>query len=542
MLLGLLALVTSGRAEVTPRDAAAPRLLFGGLPAAQPIHGAFRSPSPAMVLERPAFVEAQSFHSASGPTAADTTNGGEQSAPSMEGMRTGQQEPHGAPTRPSMLHMQFQQLHGTKVAFAALLAAVAASVAWARGRLSRAAPIRDVELVQQLRPAVFHVNPVDRVADVPLESYSEESRKFRRNVYSHESWEKHRDSNRFFRNFRTFLDSGVVRSLYMEIAFVTAIALFVVLANMGVAGYDDFTNVHHAGPFANALVKEVSLPALPFSIAMPALSLLLVFRTNTAYFRWNEARTLWGGIVNTTRNLQRQSNAYFSEDAGGQELREELTNQVALFPKALRSFLRGVGDDPIFKEEATRLVGAEAAEALMVSKNRPTFVCNMISATVQRADIHPMDRARMDECTSKLVDQLGACERIFRSPIPLVYTRHTNRFITCFMALLPLALWGPMKDTWNHWATIPATALLGLFLFGIEELGIQIEEPFGILPLEALCDGSIEGVVMDMRNSYTEGYFGGLDTRDPAPDVASVYAGAEADTRDTAPTTSDYTA
>jgi len=41
--------------------------------------------------------------------------------------------------------------------------------------------------------------------------------------------------------------------------------------------------------------------------------------------------------------------------------------------------------------------------------------------------------------------------------------------------------------------------LAAIFLFGIEELGIQIEEPFGILPLEALCDGSIEGVVMDMR-------------------------------------------
>ena len=54
---------------------------------------------------------------------------------------------------------------------------------------------------------------------------------------------------------------------------------------MGVAGYDDFNNIHHAGPFANALLKEISLPTLPFTIAMPALSLLLVFRTNTAYLQ-----------------------------------------------------------------------------------------------------------------------------------------------------------------------------------------------------------------------------------------------------------------
>jgi predicted membrane chloride channel (bestrophin family) len=125
-----------------------------------------------------------------------------------------------------------------------------------------------------------------------------------------------------------------------------------------------------------------------------------------------------------------------------------------------------------------------------------------------------MDRARMDDMVCKLVDLLGACERIFRSPIPLVYTRHTARFLTFFMALLPLALWEPMGGSWNHWTTIPTTALLAIFLFGIEELGIQIEEPFGILPLEALCDTSIEGVVMDMQESYRKGHFGELRSDD----------------------------
>ena len=74
--------------------------------------------------------------------------------------------------------------------------------------------------------------------------------------------------------------------------------------------------------------------------------------------------------------------------------------------------------------------------------------------------------------------------------------------------------------------TIPTTALLAIFLFGIEELGIQIEEPFGILPLEALCDTSIEGVVMDMQDSYQQGFFGELrdgqtaGSSPAAPDLA----------------------
>merc|ERR1719281_655646 len=133
-----------------------------------------------------------------------------------------------------------------------------------------------------------------------------------------------------------------------------------------------------------------------------------------------------------------------------------------------------------------------------------------MSHNIRQADLDPMSRARMDQSVAALVDLTGACERIFRSPIPLVYTRHTARFLTSFMVLLPFALWGPMGGSWNHWLTVPATTILAIFLFGIEELGIQIEEPFGILPLEALCDTSIEGVVMDMQDSYKKGYFGQL--------------------------------
>ena len=33
------------------------------------------------------------------------------------------------------------------------------------------------------------------------------------------------------------------------------------------------------------------------------VSMLLVFRTNTAYAKWWEARTLWGTLINASRNL-----------------------------------------------------------------------------------------------------------------------------------------------------------------------------------------------------------------------------------------------
>ena len=101
----------------------------------------------------------------------------------------------------------------------------------------------------------------------------------------------------------------------------------------------------------------------------------------------------------------------------------------------------------------------------------------------------------------------GACERIFKSPVPLVYTRLLSRFLTIFLILLPLALWGSLGESWNHWATIPATFGVSFFLFGIEEVGIQVEEPFSILPLEAFCNGAITACNDEMLGACKDGVF-----------------------------------
>ena len=72
------------------------------------------------------------------------------------------------------------------------------------------------------------------------------------------------------------------------------------------------------------------------------------------------------------------------------------------------------------------------------------------------------------------------CDGLSKMPVPLVYTRHTGRFLALWLILLPLAL---VRELEGSLLVVPTCALLAVFLFGIEELGIQIEEPFSILPL-----------------------------------------------------------
>ena len=131
-----------------------------------------------------------------------------------------------------------------------------------------------------------------------------------------------------------------------------------------------------------------------------------------------------------------------------------------------------------------------------------------MTATLRKAEIPEMHSARIDASISTLVDLTGANERIFKSPIPLVYTRLLSRFLSLFLILLPLALWGALGDSWNHWATIPAEFMIAFFLFGIEEVGIQIEEPFSVLPLEAFCNGAIAATNAEMLAAEENAAFG----------------------------------
>ena len=80
-------------------------------------------------------------------------------------------------------------------------------------------------------------------------------------------------------------------------------------------------------------------------------------------------------------------------------------------------------------------------------------------------------------------DILGSCERILRTPIPVAYTRHTSRFVIIWMTILPFALWAKFE-----WVTLLLAPIIGVLLLGINEIGIDVEEPFSLLPLEAIAD------------------------------------------------------
>jgi predicted membrane chloride channel (bestrophin family) len=341
-------------------------------------------------------------------------------------------------------------------------------------------------------PPALHMGPPS--ADSLLsETYGEGSRKYRRTVYTHKEWVKHRSSDRFFRNISSMVNSGVYKSLGREVFATTAVTAFIIFWNALTGGYTDFSGVQHEAIITS--LPQLTLPLTPFTLLSPSLGLLLVFRTNSSYGRWDEARKFWGLNINHTRDLNRMATAWYGHDGIPVDpaVRADHLRQVSLFTWAfVRSMKRHLyppdEDEEAFVAEIRARLSPSQADAIINAAHRPNRALYDLSVAIDRLPMHFMRKNEINKNLSIFEDTLGGCERLLSSPVPLFYSRHTARFLSTWLLLLPFAMYEPFKGSWNHVMEIPAIALASLFLFGIEELATQLEEPFTILPMQVFCD------------------------------------------------------
>lgn len=386
-------------------------------------------------------------------------------------------------------------------------------------------------------PTTSSLKVIDTVDERTL--YSEQSRKFRRTVYTHDDWVKHRSPDRFIRNIASIPSSGIYKSIAKEVYATSAVAAFVVAWGCIFGDYQDFSGVTHDGPLKDSIIPVLSVPLSAFTLTSPFLGLLLVFRTNTSYKRWDEARKNWGMNINHTRDLVRLGNAYYDRNAVSEERAEEDLERLALCTWAfVRSMKRHLSpeweDEEDFKTELMEKLPKEQAERILNAAHRPNCALQDLSLAIENLPMHFMRRNEIHNAVTIFEDNLGSSERLLTSPIPLFYTRHAARFLTFWLLLLPLGLWGTLGNSWNHIDTIPVMAVLSTALFGIEELAAQLEEPFTVLPMQAFCDKIYNwcneivsftpgdnGMPVYSYNNYDEGG-SNADIATPKPVVAKV--------------------
>jgi len=223
------------------------------------------------------------------------------------------------------------------------------------------------------------------------------------------------------------------------------------------------------------------------------ISMLLVFRTNTAYDRWWEGRRLWGSLVNNSRNLALKLNPLLGETEHKE--RDFFYAMIPNFAFALKNHLRGhfveteFIESPLFKLSDLRRhehIPAQIAAAI-VSK---------VTELQRRGVLQPEHLLFLNVELLSLMDVCGACERIHKTPIPFSYSSFIKKFIFFYCITLPI---GYAFSLGYH------VVLLAVFVFyvlaSLEVIAEEIEDPFGTdandLPADTICK-AIEKTVQEL--------------------------------------------
>ena len=106
-------------------------------------------------------------------------------------------------------------------------------------------------------------------------SYGEESRQYRRTVFTHDDWRKFRSPDRFIYYIKSFFTSGIYKNVGREVGATTTVAALVCLYNAVVGGFTGIDGVQHSALVSNAILPMVGLPLTPFTLSSPSLGLLL---------------------------------------------------------------------------------------------------------------------------------------------------------------------------------------------------------------------------------------------------------------------------
>ncbi len=233
-----------------------------------------------------------------------------------------------------------------------------------------------------------------------------------------------------------------------------------------------------------------SLSSDAHTILGGALSFLIVFRTNSSYDRWWEARCAWQTVITTCRSLAAQTAPALRNDAAT----DRLIMQLAAFTVSLKCFLR---EEPITENELGDAMDRSHIELLNASRSPCILSLRLICSHIRQN--LPLDDPStvFDESTlgttiyneaQELVRMLsicvGQCERIKNTPMTFGYVATLRSFLILWMVTLPICTVGAYG-----WLAPPALSFLAYVFFNIEQMAIEIEQPFGDddndLPLEA---------------------------------------------------------
>lgn len=199
------------------------------------------------------------------------------------------------------------------------------------------------------------------------------------------------------------------------------------------------------------------------------LSMLLVFRTNTAYDRWWEGRKAWGSFVNNSRNLAIKLSVMVDDQVIKQRLKILIQNYVQASKEHLR---HGI------KSELLKDTDLYKVHDIMGHAHVPNRIAQLLISEVQalhkNGKISGEQLLFLNNELQSFTDNIGVCERIKKTPIPYSYSIFLKKIIFIYIASMPFGF----AMEFGYWSMFIVSILF--YIFGsIELIAEEIEDPFG---------------------------------------------------------------
>lgn len=256
----------------------------------------------------------------------------------------------------------------------------------------------------------------------------------------------------WFRDLRNLTTSWTLRKIINGVAMVGILSLIV----CAVLFYFDIEPRLHSGIF---------------SLLGIILSILLVFRTNTAYDRWYEGRRQWGALINHTRSMAMMLEAALPES--DLDSRRYFARHISNFGIALKEHLRKgakAEELDLTEEELKSFHSADHKTNFFA-----TLIYNRIHLIYKAGALTDADLMNLRPHHDALLEVLGCCERIKKTPIPFSYAVYIKIFVSVYGVMLPFGLYMDFS-----FYAIPLTMFIFFAMLGLELMAQEIEDPFGL--------------------------------------------------------------
>jgi len=320
-------------------------------------------------------------------------------------------------------------------------------------------------------------------------------------------WANHKSPYRRIRHMINIFKSSTIQRLsFPELSLTASIA-------MALGYYNEIV--------ASGATEMITISPTAFGGATTAVGILAGFRLNASYGRYEECRIFWGDTNNAIRDLARQTKMWM-RDADQQD---RMLKLLKAYPVVLNFHLTAKGghhnikrfdnttedsfEDRVHAEYLAELRdiytdGAHESDYYRMAKvkynggNTPIEVLTLMGETIAGSvgSVDAIYVRELDEQLQRMCAVFGASERVLRTSLPTSFTRHTSRLMFFWSNALPFAYY----STLGPFATVFASIFTSWAIQSIEDIGVQLEEPFFVLPMRQYSDGIFDAVNQIGRN------------------------------------------